>query len=104
MHLGFAGQLMAECIDSKEIKLAPPPLATAYDDYTDKALLSLHHGIAMSCANDRTLTTAQKEAAQNFGSPLLYFGVDVFLDWKAHGDALELVLTKRGIGFTALKF
>ncbi len=80
------------------------PLATAYEDYTDKALLSLHHGIAMACTNDRTLTTAQKEAAQNFGSPVLYFGVDVFSDWKAHGEVLELVLTRRGIGFMPLKF
>jgi hypothetical protein len=84
--------------------MAQKSLATVYDDYTDKALQSLHHGIVKACASDRAMTTAQKEAAQDFGSVLIYFGVDEFPDWNAHGQALETVFSKRGLPFTRLKF
>ncbi|MDZ7920660.1 hypothetical protein [Rhodoferax sp.] len=84
--------------------MAKKSLVTVYGDYTDKALRSLRHGIVKACASDRAMTTAQREAAQDFGSLLIYFGVDEFPDWKTHGQALETVLSNRGLPFTRLKF
>lgn len=79
-------------------------LTEYYARYNDAAVLALYKGIRNAFTNDRSLTTAQKEAAQTFGSELSYFGVDEFPDWKLHGMAVESVLEERKVKFKPILF
>jgi hypothetical protein len=75
-----------------------------YARYNDAAVLALHKGVSQAYSSDRSLSNAQKVAAQTFGSELSYFGVDEFPDWKSHGTAIEAVLVTRRVKFSPILF
>lgn len=84
--------------------MSNPNLQDNYARYNDAALLALYQGIRHAYTSDRSLSAAQKEAAQTFGSELSYFGVDEFPDWKSHGMAIEFVLESRKVKFRPILF
>ncbi|GEM_PF-6792604 len=79
-------------------------MKSEYAESSNSKLLALHQGISRACESDRSMTIAMQHAAQVFGSPLNYHGVDEFPDWRIQGEALEAELTVRGIAFVPLVF
>lgn len=75
-----------------------------YEGSTDGKLLALHKGVEHAYLSDRSMSTAMQRAAQCFGSPLTYYGVDEFPDLKIQGEVLEAELNKRRIAFTPIQF
>lgn len=64
-------------------------MVAEYAASSNAKLVALHKGIEHAYANDRSMSRAMQYAAQCFGSPLAYYGVDEFPDWTIQGEALE---------------
>ncbi|MDA8207343.1 MAG: hypothetical protein M0Z36_14870 [Thermaerobacter sp.] len=48
------------------------------------------------------MSEQEKVLAQEFGSPLTYYGTDKYADWPLHVDAIEAALTTKGESFTPI--
>ncbi len=74
-----------------------------YRKFSDATLAKFHEAQNRAYENDRSLTPEEKEMADRGGLRYSYHGTDVHADWPEHVDALEKVLTEKGISFTPIK-
>jgi len=74
-----------------------------YTNLSDHLLKELHDGAKMAYKNDQSMTNIQKEQAMSFCSNHNYYGTDVEQDWPLHVDAIEAVMTRKGIAFSAIE-
>lgn len=77
-------------------------IETHYAGLSVNSLKKLHQGARDAYANDRSLSEQEKVLAQEFGSPLTYYGTDKYADWPLHVDAIEAALTTKGESFTPI--
>ena len=77
-------------------------LETHYVGLSANILKKLHQGARDAYDNDRSLSEQKKILAQEFGSPLTYYGTDKYADWPLHVDAIEAALTAKGESFTPI--
>ncbi|HEI9732984.1 hypothetical protein FGL54_00355 [Enterobacter cloacae] len=74
-----------------------------YDKFSTRSLESMHDAADRAYKHDRALTPQEKQSALCFRSPFTYYGTDEEKDWPEHVDALEKVMTKKGITFTPIQ-
>lgn len=78
-------------------------LEAEYRKFPDTTLARFHESQNRAYENDRSLTPEEKEIADRGGLRYSYFGTDIHADWPEHVDALEKVLTEKGIPFSPIK-
>jgi len=72
------------------------------ENVTNDTIKLLYESCTKAYKNDRSLNKMQKQAAEQLGSDLTYFGVDEYSDWPEMVRELQEQMKKRKIDYTPI--